>query len=307
MLISNFFPKLGRISNKKMVRIFCSTFFKGGIWKWLTGSLGATAALFLFGKNVLSLSILFSILFGVGVLTVVFFLGFFYFLITNTFRRSRYGDAIVLLKDGFAGINKLKREDANDSEEIMKMMVEMCNTLKSVFDKLTKVECSVSIKIPIINKPISDNAVVENICRDYKHYLLRNTEEYKKQEHRVNGSTAYQVIITNVLGGNKSNFYYLNNNVPKTNDYQTTSKLAYPDGILPYKSELVYPILPLLPPNDELLTGQKQQYEIWGFLCVDCNHTYKFNKHYHVPIIQGVADGVFDVIMKINKSRPLTN
>lgn len=290
-----------------MVKLFCSTFFTGSLWRWLTGSVGALAALFLIGKNIFNFNIFYSILIGVGVLLAVLILSFIYFLLTNIHRRSRYGEAIVLLKDGFAGINKLKRDSSDNSEEIMRTMVEMCNTLKAVFDKITKVDCSVSIKIPIINSPISSNAVVENICRDYKHYLIRNTDAYKNLEHRVNGSTAYQVIINNVLNGNESKFFYLNNNVPKTKDYQTTSRSAYLDGKLPYKSELVYPILPLLPPAGASSNGMKSKYEIWGFLCVDCDHTNKFNEHYHVPIIQGVADGVFDVIMKINKSRTLTN
>ncbi len=285
-----------------MLKQFWGIFFRGALWKWFTGSVGAVIGLFLIGKNIFNFSVLNSILLGIGVLIAAFWLHFAYFTFTNRRKGSPYGEAIVLLKDGFAGINKLKREEFEDSAEIMRILMEMCDTLKLVFDKITKVDCSVSIKIPTINVPISGDAVVENLCRDYKHYLVRDTEEYKKQVHRVSGNTAYLTIIGNVLSGNTEKFFYLNNDVPKTKDYHTTSRPAYPDGNLPYKSELVYPILPLMPENNKTPNWQPK-YEIWGFLCVDCCHPDKFNNHYDVAIIQGVADGVFDVIMKINKSR----
>jgi hypothetical protein len=281
---------------------FCIDFFSGKLWKWLTGSLGAAVALFFIGKNGFGLSVFKSILLGICLLAIVFITNFIYYLFTNIHRKNAYAEAIVFLKEGFAGINKLKRENSNDSEEIMRTMVALCNNIKSVFDKLTKVDCSVSIKIPKINQPISGDAVVENICRDFNHYLVRNTDAYKKQEHRVSGNTAYQVILNSVLNGDRSRFFYLNNNVPKTKDYQTTSRAAYPNGVLPYKSELVYPILPIHPPQVDATQNSKPKYEIWGFLCIDCNDVNKFNERYHVPLIEGVADGVFDVIMRINKS-----
>ncbi len=261
-------------------------------------------ALFLLGKELLGLSIIKSVGLGILVLLIAFIVSFIRYLVTNTSRSSAYGDAIVFLKDGFGLINHLKRENSNSNEDIIDSLVQICNTLKKVFDRLTKADCSVSIKLPILNEPISSDAIVENVCRDFSHYLVRNTAEYKKQVHRVNGSTAYQVIINNVLNGERSNFYYLNNNVPKTENYQTTSKPAYLEGILPYKSELVYPVLPMTEPKEKREDG-KIKYEIWGFICVDCPLTYKFNNRYHVQIIEGVADGVFDVIMKINKSRTL--
>lgn len=291
-----------------MLSRFFSNLFSGKLWKWLTGSAGALVALFLLGKNFLDLTALQSVFLAIGVIVAIIILAFLRYLLIFLYgnRRSKYGEAIVQLKNGFAAVNKLKRSNSTDPEIILEVLVDMCNTIKLVFDRLIKCDCSVSIKIPIVNKPITDDAIVENICRDYKHYLLRNTDEYKKQQHRVTGNTAYQIILNNVLQADREHFYYLNNNVPKTKDYQTTSKPAYPGGILPYKSELVYPILPMTQVNDDEKGDKKQKYEIWGFLCLDCNYINRFNNRYHVAIIEGVADGLFDVIMKINKSRTLT-
>jgi hypothetical protein len=281
-------------------RSFAYDFFHGSVWKWIAGSVGALIALLFFGKNAWGLSIRNSILFAILVLLVIFLLAFIRFIVINPPWRSLYGDTLVQLKKVFAAINELKRQNPNNKNEIINSLVEMCNRLKAVFDRLTKSNCSVSIKVPIRNEPISGNAIVENLCRDYKHYLTRNTEEYKKQKHYVMGSTAYQVILNNVLRGDRSRFYYLNNNVPKTKDYQTTSTPAYPDG-LPYKSELVYPILPMIEPKEKTEDG-KIKYEIWGFLCIDCPKKFKFKKRYHIDILEGIADGAFDVIMKINQS-----
>ncbi|MBL7737796.1 MAG: hypothetical protein JNK14_01165 [Chitinophagaceae bacterium] len=289
-----------------MFKNFFADFFAGKLLKWLIGSCGTAVALFLLGKNAFGLSVFRSVLLGIAVLTFLILLSFIRYLIVNTNRTSAYGEAIIMLKNGFAGINLLKRNDTNNSEEIMSVLVEMCDTLKLVFDRLLRVDCSVSIKLPTRNEPISNNTIVENVCRDESHYIVRTTEVYKNQVHRVTGNTAYNVILENVLNGDRNNFYYLNNNVLKTRDYLTTSRPAYPNG-LPYKSELVYPILPLYPTEGQRSEAGKHQYEIWGFLCIDCNHINKFNSRYHVAIIEGVADGVFDVIMKINRSKPSNN
>lgn len=288
-----------------MFKLFLFDFFTGKLWKWLFGGVGGLLGIFLIGKNFLSLNIFYSLILGVGIFIAIFFVAFLRYVMINTHRRNPYGDAIVLLKDGFARINELKRTSSTDPEQIMNALVQMCDSLKAVFDRLTKTNCSISIKLPLRDEPISNNATVENICRDYQHYLLRNTDEYKKLIHYVNGNTPYRIIINRVLNGNRKEFYYLNNDVPGTIDYESTSKPAYIQGVLPYKSELVYPILPMSEPKEKTEEG-KMKYEIWGFLCIDCPKKHRFNNGYHVQIVEGVADGLFDVIIKLKRLRTLT-
>lgn len=55
---------------------------------------------------------------------------------------------------------------------------------------------------------------------------------------------------------------------------------------LPYKSEIVVPIIP----------SYAKQYDIIGFLCVDCEHSNKFDPIYDPALIEGVADGIYDIL-----------
>ena len=64
----------------------------------------------------------------------------------------------------------------------------------------------------------------------------------------------------------------------------------YKDGVLPYKSELIYPILPVHRVSE-------QDYNIWGFICVDCDVANGFDNKYDKAIVEVVADGVHDIMM----------
>jgi hypothetical protein len=270
---------------------FFRDIFNNPLFRWFGGGIGAVLAVFLIGKNFFELSIQRSALLGITVYVSIIVLRFAYLAFIELFINSTYGYIIIQLKETYAEINRIKRKSTTDKDEIMQAITTMCNMVKVIFDKKTGSNCSVSIKVPIFDCPVAPDSELINLCRDNNHQLLRDTDAYRKQTHTVIGNTAFQVVASNVIY-NQEHFFYLNNNISKTKNYHNTSKPAYLNGKLPYKSELVYPIIPLLP------QGKAQ---IWGFLCIDSDRTNRFNSRYDVAIVSGVADSVFDVIMKVYK------
>ena len=96
------------------------------------------------------------------------------------------------------------------------------------------------------------------------------------------------------MNGKRSNLYYVNNDIENSKDYVNTSIDSYTDGILPYKSELVCPILPIIDIQKNAL--------LCGFICVDCNKKNVFDTtRYDVPMMTGIADGIYDILENYNK------
>ncbi len=213
----------------------------------------------------------------------------------NTFIDSIWGDAIVELKNAYAEIHSLRKKENINDEEFIRIMVNLCDTLKKIFDKKTKAECCVSIKVPISSGENLMSLELCNLCRDSSHKSKsRDTEIYKQIKHRIIGNTAYSIIVNKILRGNQKHLAYVNNNIAGSSDYENTSKDAYPNGTFPYNSELVYPIVPIKgnETNDRALKG---------FICIDCNESNKFDENrYDIPLVQGVADGIYDLFTRRN-------
>ncbi|MBL7693161.1 MAG: hypothetical protein JNM41_16325, partial [Flavipsychrobacter sp.] len=162
------------------------------------------------------------------------------------------------------------------------------DNLKIIFDKTTKTKCSVSIKVPQ-SGTVNANDTVENLCRDTDH-STRDTDTYKSINHTIIGNSGFTFILHQVQARDEDNFHYINTNISQTSNYQNTSKQAYSNGKLPYESELIYPIVPIHRTcNDD--------YRIWGFICIDCDKPYQFRVKYEKAIVEGVADGLHDIMM----------
>ena len=116
----------------------------------------------------------------------------------------------------------------------------------------------------------------------------------KKIKHRIIGNTAFSIIVNKILKGNQKQLAYVNNDIPNSSNYVNTSIECYPDGILPYNSELVYPIVPIK-------GNETNQRDLKGFICIDCNKPNKFDENrYDIPMVQGIADGIYDIFAKRN-------
>jgi hypothetical protein len=274
--------------------------FSGKIWKWLLGSSGALFSLLLFGKNFLNTTLEFSFKIGIVFLISLFIIRFILFLSRNSFkylhnlyRDSKYGDAIIFLKDGFAKTHAFRKKEPKTDEDFMKTMVYLCDNIQKAFNGKNSCKCSVSIKVPV-KGALTEQTSVVNLCRDSENSKLRDNPNYKAIDHTIIGNTPFRKVLNNVLRNNPNGFFYLNNDIASTKDYDNTSKEVYPNGILPYNSEIVVPIIPT--ERDNVKT-----YETLGFLCVDCVHKNKFDPKYDVPLIEGVADGIYD-ILSLNKA-----
>ncbi|MBK9331674.1 MAG: hypothetical protein IPM96_04525 [Ignavibacteria bacterium] len=163
-------------------------------------------------------------------------------------------------------------------------MSDLCDELRQIFYNKNDYECSVSIKV--IRK--NDEGKVENFCRDRK-VIGRDTLKYINTKHVIGQNTGYHIICQNLLTNTST--FYLNNDIPSSTDYMNTSIGCYNEGIIPYQSELIVPLIPLIKKTDN--------FPLRGFLCIDCKEKNNFDIKYDVPTLQGVADGIYELFSNI--------
>ncbi len=287
----------------QILKLSVESTFTGRLWKWLVGSASTLFGVLLFGKNFLNTSLENSIYFGLIVLGLILLLRFFLYFVINviklihfTYKEAIYGEAIILLRDSFSKVHRLRKLEKIEDKEFIETMVFFCNNLKKIFDKKTKNNCSVSIKVPVKGN-VNEATKVFNLCRDSVATKIRDTTSYSSINHTIIGNTAYQKILNNILKGNKEKLHYLNNNIPNSSDYENTSREAYENKLLPYESELVYPLLP----HD--IDNKSKSYECIGFICIDSKAKNSFDEKYDVALISGVADGIYDTIVLRNQQK----
>lgn len=267
--------------------------FKSKFWSYFLGSLPA-AILILFGAHqLLGYEIPSSIIFGLSVLILLGFIRFIYRIIVNSFKHlhevylnSSYGNAIIQLKNAFAKAHYYRKKPEHQDKLFMDAMIYFCESLKNTFDEVTPGYCSVSIKVPLKHN-VDESAEMKNLCRDPENGLIRDNKKYEETRHTIIGNTAFNKVLNSVANHSEKK-YYLNNSVSSTKDYESTSIESRPNGELGYESELVYPIIPILSDSDTP--------KVLGFLCVDCDSPNAFNENYDVAIVEGVADGIYDLM-----------
>ena len=265
----------------------------------------------LLGKNFWNIGIWESLLLGIFVLIGIFILIFLCYgvkefgkYIHNIYVDSIWGNAIIELKNAYSEIHFLRKKDEINDEEFIQVMIIFCDTIKRIFDKKTKTNCCVSIKVAILN---GDNVSFENtinsielknLCRDSRHGD-RDTKKYQSIKHGLFANTAYNIIANKIVKENQRHLAYVNNDILNSKDYMNTSKECYTDGKLPYNSELVYPIIPIK--TDK---STKNDLKILkGFICIDSESSNAFDEErYDIPMIEGVADGIYDIFEKYDSS-----
>jgi len=207
----------------------------------------------------------------------------------NTFVDSVYGKVIASLTQLNLQLKELVRGENIDDDRLMKVLKKVCNELKQFFDNKTSAKCGVSIKVTLSKDKEITSWKFRNLCRDDKS-TCRDTEEYLRAEHTVVGNTPYQHVV-NQLIRHSTKVAYINNNIPEAKDYLNTSKINE-ETVLPYKSEIVYPIMPLKRGETDSV--------MCGFLCVDCDKIEKFDeKRYDVPVIESIIDNLYELLIRI--------
>ena len=135
------------------------------------------------------------------------------------------------------------------------------------------------------------------VSRDQSHISERDTPDYKKTNHDIVSNTAYSYIVSLVIKESSKPRIYLDNDVQSNPNYLTSSNRTE----IPYKSELVVPILP---------SKYKKLSEIYfgGFLCIDSNLKDSFDtKHYDIPMTIGLADGLYTIMLRLIESQNQQN
>ena len=252
-------------------------------------------AFLLLGKNLLGVDSITSIKLSIVFAIIILAFRFLWYLVKglaitihDAYVESVWGEAIRLLKDAYADIHYLRSKDFTDAE-FQVTMTGMCDKLKQIFDKKTKGNCCVSIKVPVSMSDNLESLVMRNLCRDSKH-LFRNTEQYAHTNHTIIGNTAYIEIVRNITKGS-TKLAFINNDINSYKDYANTSKDCYENGVFPYQSELVYPI--------RTIKRERRNQEMCGFLCIDCDKKGAFDERgYDVPMVEGVVDGIYDIILR---------
>ena len=211
-----------------------------------------------------------------------------------------YGDAIITLKDSFSKIHYLRKQQNVQPEAIITIMVSFCNQLKAMFEKRYKYTYSVCIKglVFVEGTGLSETEIV-TICRDENSYRKRSQPATVK--HKISDNTCYFEVLSRIESTESS--FYSNNDLPEDKYYKNSSfkiwgELPNDLGVderrekwtLPYKSEIVVPISPLVCENNS------RNQEFLGYLCVDCDTEYAFHRKYDVEMLQGIADGIYDIL-----------
>lgn len=216
-------------------------------------------------------------------------------------RYHYYGEVILLLKDSFNFIHKTRRDNNIISKDLVSVLISTCNKLKHIFEKRFKYNYSVSIKvIEINNNNITDESNLITLCSDESSYYSRRNNKLTK--HIIKENTSFSEIFNNIEIPSKS--FFISNNLPVLKLYKNSNFTDY--GILPeqcssdedrkkywplpFKSEVVVPI------STHLYSDNSSKKELYGFLCIDCDEENAFHKKYDVGMIQGVADGLSDIL-----------
>ena len=96
-------------------------------------------------------------------------------------------------------------------------------------------------------------------------------------------------------------FDYKNSSLELYDDY-ADEKAFFPFKVflrywrwpLPYKSSIVVPICPGI-------STERSKETLLGFLCVDSPRLFAFKREFDVDIMNGVADGLYNVILKLKE------
>ncbi|GEM_PF-3421092 len=273
-----------------------ATFFGGGVIAFL-----------ILNQNY-SYSPIKSILFGIFVFALVFFIRLAYIFyimfiheVTEISELHPYGEAIKKLSYAFSIIHNLGRKEEPVFEDVIHSMEEFCTVIKQTFDDLTG--CTHSVSVKIILKPKRGNKQrVITLCRDL--FSKNNREPHpSRSEHFIEDNSCFQYFYINI--GRGKGKYYLNNHLPKDTSYKNSSFNYYGEvpntggssdedrsknWTLPYKSELVVPLAPL---NSSDLTK-----ELFGFICLDCDQVGAFLEKYDPYVLMGIADGMYNTMKK---------
>lgn len=219
---------------------------------------------------------------------------FLYYLIKYSFiyihalyMESQWGNMLRLMKSHQNSLNALLEQDY-DETKIKRTIVSILNDQSKWLSQFLSSDSSLSIKVP---KNIADGLnswELDNLFRDSNH-AARDTDKYREIKHTIIHNTPFSRVIAHITSDTPKNISYINENIPKSDNYENTSIQLYEEKGLPYQSEIVSPIM---------LYKQKDAQKCNGFLCMDCSCANKFGtqKDYLCATNEMLAEMIYPVI-----------
>lgn len=209
--------------------------------------------------------------------------------------------------------NKTQSSKKESEDEIKNIIRSFCNCLSRIYTQKVGAKCSVSIKL------IDDNfekhrleSIIKNFERDNFSNDRDENANYRNYEHKVSDNTCFYEIVNDFINSEEDNLFYPNPSLPTDITYKTSSidcivknlsrkeKKKIRNGLknvnerpkiwnkyISYKSEIVVPLL---------LAHKPLENSLIGFLCIDSEIENAFNEEFDIPLIKGVADGIYEII-----------
>lgn len=291
------------LSKEEEKKIFWQSFKTASIASWGAGGtlFGGILVGFIFLKQ-LNCSWLESIL--TGLLVYISYLSYYfpktyslnYTKVFEKFYESEYekirhyGKSYEYLGAAFAIIHKMNRVKDLTFEMAVSELSNFCTLINSFFEFKNGAPCACCIKILIKSKSHQrgDYQVI-TLCRDSKSSALREPAKVTRT-HTVKGNTCFLHFFENI--DTHERHFFLSNDLTKHADYHNSSfeyygKPTNEQWTLPYKSEIVVPLVAKLPDDNT---------PALGFFCVDSQGVGNFHSEFDPEMLIGVADGLYNTL-----------
>jgi len=278
-------------------------FFKNRTYIWSSFAFLLPVAMIVYPPNKVPRDCIYSYITFFAIASVSYL--FLPSLFVSTLRRFKrkltgnprpYCKGIQVLKQTLQTLNSYRLNERADLYSFRKSLSKSCDVAAEFFSDYTSSQVAVSIKIiEEVNKDGIPELCAVNFCRDTHSSSKRDSKEYDDIKHYLSLNTPYWDIFSD-MDLKKNDVHYMNNNVQDITkkEYLSTSLVYYSKGEgdlnkLPYKSELVVPILPIL-------TKKQDKQDLLGFFCIDSKQPYSFNGSYDLELSQCISDALYDII-----------
>lgn len=177
------------------------------------------------------------------------------------------------IHNAFAELCAIEYNSEDDMKPTLIKLQNFSDELCSAFHLKNpyKGKYSVSIKF---NKNVTNikghinpkKTIFHNVARDRlsKSDRKRDEDKYDEIKHIGADNTAYAKVLK-AISEKKADCHYVNNDIESGNNYMSTSQSCYEDNTLPYKSEMVFPIIPFRHKENSA------KCKLLGMLCITCD------------------------------------